>query len=220
MPESVALRAENEAALAALEKRERGDKLTRAEINAIGRRERRRADESLAAAYERCTTKDLCELLDLKRQQLVRYAKYGAPRNGDGTYNLASFLPWWGAHKEDLVRKVEEKAVDALEAGRRIDVGLKALKFEEEKRLAAPVKHFVQTFYELFGNLKRRAETLPRAHAVNRVEERRWTAAIEEFLAECAVEVRGRVGPPPAPKKKARKKKAKKGKKGKKGKGK
>lgn len=205
--QSIATKAENEAALAALEKRARGEKLTRADINAIRRYEKRRDAEARDAAYERCLGKDLCALLGFTRKQLTRYQGYGAPRNEDGSWNLFVFLPWFVQHERDRLKDEGEKAVDALELQRRAKAQLSELELEEKKGLVGPVEHYKRTIWNMFHGFARSLEAFPRrvagklANLDARDHEIRHAQEVREFLAGCENEMVAVAGDEPAKKK-------------------
>ena len=211
MAESTADRAENEAALAALEKKARKEQLTRAEINAVRRYEERRAGEAKAEAYAHCLGKDLLGLVGGDRKQLVRYQTYGAPRNEDGSYNLALFIPWLREHDRDRLKKEQETAVDALEESRRIGVERQRRQLAREKGELAPVEHFEGDLRAMFGGMRRALEAWPNLLAPHlagldpRQVQVGLRKEVRKFLASAA-EGRLALAPKPRRKKKTKKK--------------
>jgi len=92
--ESVAQRLEREEAIAALNKRRQGEKLTRAEITAIRKFEEKRDEELRHRILSSLSQKTLVDILGTSRKVLLEWESEGLPRNSDRTYNLYSVLPW------------------------------------------------------------------------------------------------------------------------------
>lgn len=110
--------AQRDAGFAALKRQMNGEQLSAGEINALRKYERQTERSKLQEAYRRCAGEDLRGLIGCSRMQLTRFQTYGAPRNEDGSYSLAQFLPWLLEHERARIRKEGEKAVDALEVYR------------------------------------------------------------------------------------------------------
>lgn len=92
--ESVAQRLEREEAIAALNKRRQGEKLTRAEITAIRKFEEKRDEELRHRILSSLSQKTLVDILGTSRKVLLEWESEGLPLNSDRTYNLYSVLPW------------------------------------------------------------------------------------------------------------------------------
>lgn len=200
MPDpSVAHQAEADAARLALEKRARNEKLSRAEISAIARVERRREAERLREAYARCALKDLCAVLGAERKQVARWVSYGLPRAADGTFDLTVAVPWLRAYEERLRESRREPVLDAQEQVRRIKAQRMELELAEKREQVAPRKHFQDWIWTYFRGLSRRLQSFPRTVAATREEELRLSGEMTRLLSSFGAELAGQVGQPPAP---------------------
>jgi len=183
---SIAEKAENEAALDALKKRARNEKLTRAEIAAVRRYEKRHEVELRESVLKRASQKELCAVLGVARQQVMRYGRKNMPRNSDGSYDLTRCVPWMKEHERKLHEREKEVNVTALEVRRQIGAEHDALKFQEAKGLVAPVDHFEATIWRMWGGMKARLESWPRRVARNKTEEKRLGKEMHKLLQEFA----------------------------------
>lgn len=181
---SIAEKAENELALDALKKRALDKKLTRAEIAAVRRYEKRHAAAAREEVLTGASQVELCRVLDVKRQQVKRYEQKGMPRNPDGTYDLTRCVPWLKDHERELYEQQKEVNVTALEVRRQIAAEADALKLQEHKGDVAPVDHFESVIWRLFGGFKARLESWPRRVAKTKAQEKHLSKELKKLLGE------------------------------------
>jgi len=151
---SAAAQALQAKARSALKKQLAGAELSNAEISAVGKYEAQRERERRGEAYRRCAPGDLCALLAVGREQLRRWVGYGGPRNEDGSYNLATFLPWLLDQERARLKALAAPAQSALEQMRLEELDRKRRRGALERGELGPTDHFEAEFARLGGQLR------------------------------------------------------------------
>ncbi len=105
--DSIADNLEREEAIAALNKRRTGEKLSNKDISAIRKFERKRENENQLKVLTAIPQKMLVELLGTSRKILCEWEAEGLPRNPDRNYNLFAVLAWL---KDRWIRKSKEQS--------------------------------------------------------------------------------------------------------------
>lgn len=138
-PESPSARALRERAQDALRRQLAGEKLSAADANAIAKWERSTDARRRAEALASVSGEDLRAVLGgISRQQVVRLAAYGMPRNPDGSYSLLVTVPWYLAHERDRLAAEKSQGETQLERFRSARAELAVLDTARKKGQLLP----------------------------------------------------------------------------------
>ena len=113
--DSIADNLEREEAIAALNKRRNGAKLSKREISSIRKFEKKREEENQLKVLTAIPQKTLVELLGTSRKILREWEANGLPRKADRNYDLFAVLSWLKDRWTKKGKEPSDKESPALE---------------------------------------------------------------------------------------------------------